>query len=728
MIHKSLILLATASLSTMAMAEDRTDPNLIVTGARDMTQLNQISETGSRLNLTVMETPATIETLKQADMQFRGLRTAREVYADVPGAIAGNVPGNPAVVMMRGFAGSAISILQDGVRVSTSTVVQRDINSWHFDRIDILKGPASVLYGEGALGGVINKVTRKPSFDGHHLDTLLSYGSFDTSMAAGGINYQLSDKVAVRADASLLRSDSLYDVKDNETRSSGLTGSLLFKPSDALSILIAVDHYNDRYDGSYQGAPLIPQAFARDPSDAVKSAGGLVLDKALRRINYNPRGSYSGADGTTLRSRIDWRLGKGWSLGTDLTWYDADRAFLLSDTQTFVAPTVALPNGSFRRTYQRFYHDHKFWNIRSALSNDGVIAGLRNRFTIGGEYNHTNFASLRQSAPTTALAAVDIYAPTVGDAPVPNSAYTAGNVNFDSRLKSAAIFAEDALNLTKQWLLVGGIRYDAIDLDRTLTNFNVTPNSVQRANPKYHPLSWRLGSTFAVTPGLTLYGQYTTAAVPVSSMLLQSIVNSAFRLTKGFSYEGGFKLSTWGERLTVTGAAYRIVQNDILTRDPVNPSLTVQGGRQSSRGVELSADLAPTDSLSIGGAVSYTKARYDELIEAGNIDRSGNRPINVPSTTASGHAAYRLPGTPMTVSGFVRHVSGFYTDTANSIFVKGRTTIDAAVAWQMTPAATMTLRGRNLTNALYGEYSGYPTTNVYVGAPRSVEASLSTHF
>jgi iron complex outermembrane receptor protein len=178
----------------------------------------------------------------------------------------------------------------------------------------------------------------------------------------------------------------------------------------------------------------------------------------------------------------------------------------------------------------------------------------------------------------------------------------------------------------------------------------------------------------------------------------------------------------------VTGAAYRIVQHDILTRDPVNPLLTVQGGTQSSQGVELSMGWALTDAFSLGGSVSYSDAQYDELIEAGNIDRSGNRPINVPSTTAAANMAYRLPGVPVTLSAFARHVSGFYTDTANSIFVNGRTTFDAAIAWALTDGATLTLRGRNLTDAFYGEYSGYNSTDIYIGAPCSVEVSLATHF
>jgi len=719
-------------LNTPAVAEEGGSNEQLgrveVVGVRDRLKLEEAPAAASRLGLTARETPATVQTLTQEDLQVRGLRTAREAFADIPGAIAGNVPGNPAAVMMRGFSGNAVSILQDGVRVSTSTVVQRDTNTWHFDSIEVLKGPASVLYGEGALAGVINKVTRKPTLDGTHVDALASYGSFNTSTLAAGANLQLSDNAAVRLDASQLQSDSLYDVDRNKTRSRGLTGSVLFNPSRDLSVLVAVDHYADRYDSTYQGVPLVQAAVAKDPSSILRSANGLVIDKALRHQNYNPDGAYSSADETTVRSRIDWRLGSGWSLGTDLTAYTADRAFVLSDTQTFVAPTTAFPNGSFSRTVQRFYHDHQFWNLRSALSKAGELVGLRNRFTAGVEINHTDLSSLRQSSGTSALAAVDPYAPVVGSFPTADSAYTAGNVNFDSKLNTRALFAENALNLTPQWLLVAGLRWDDIDLKRGVTNFNVTPNTVQTANPQYHPLSWRAGSTYDITPTTAIYAQVTSAAVPVSSMLLQSIVNTSFKLTKGRSAEAGFKTMTADRRLSLTGAVYYIRQDDILTRDPANPSQTVQGGSQSSRGAELNAAASLAASWTVGAGFGVVDAVYDRLVEAGGAVRTGNRPINTPVTTANGCVTYVVPGLPVSVSGFLRHASGFYTDTTNTIHVDGQTTLDATVAWKASASTTLTLRGRNLTNAFYGEYSGYPTTNIYLGAPRSVEVSLLARF
>ena len=728
------LLVAGVSLAAVATpcyaADAPTVPrDIVVTGTLDTPDLDQATDTASRLGLSVRETPASIEVLTQQDLQIRGLRTSKEAFNDIVGAIAGNVPGNPAVISLRGFSGSAVSILQDGVRISTSTVVTRDINTWHYDRIEVLKGPASVLYGEGALAGVVNKVTRKPTLDGNHIDGLLSFGSFDTLEAAAGVNYKLSDTLAVRADASYQRSDSLYDVRDNDTRSSGLTASALWKPGADLSVLVAVDRFEDRYDSSYQGAQLVAAATARSPSDAVRTGNGLVLDRATRRENYNPYGGYSGANETTLRARIDWRLGGGWSIANDAQYYWAKRDFVLSGDQNYTAPTPAFPNGSLARSVQRIFHDQRFWTDRLAIANDSVIGGLRNRFTLGGEYDHTWFVNPRQQSPVGAVAPVDPYAPVVGVFPMAG-VYSTTNVVYRSRLNQASVFAEDALNLTPRWLIVGGARYDHVDLDRYIANLNAG-GTLTQAHPGYDPFSWRIGTTWDLTMGVTLYGQYTTAVVPVSSILLQSIANASYKLTKGRSAEGGVKASLWGERVTVTGAGYWIKQDDILTRDPNDPTQTVQGGRQSSRGAELTVNANVTPQLQLSGGASYVKARYDELIEVIGIarfDRAGKRPINIPSTTLNATALYMLKAAPVTLGAFVRHASGFYTDTANAILVRGHTTLDASISYRIARQATLTVRGRNLTQAFYGEYSGYPSTNIYIAAPRSFDVALSTHF
>lgn len=174
-------------------------------------------------------------------------------------------------------------------------------------------------------------------------------------------------------------------------------------------------------------------------------------------------------------------------------------------------------------------------------------------------------------------------------------------------------------------------------------------------------------------------------------------------------------------------ALYQIDLDDILTRDPNDSTMTVQGGKQRSRGVELTTSTQFTSQLRADFGVSVVDAQYENLVEAGGAERSGNHPVNVPRTTANAALLYRFQPVPVTVGAYVKHSSGFYTDTANTYFVEGYTTLDASIAYEM-KNATLTLRGRNLTDRFYGEYSGYSSTQIYIGAPRSADLSLSFKF
>jgi iron complex outermembrane receptor protein len=164
------------------------------------------------------------------------------------------------------------------------------------------------------------------------------------------------------------------------------------------------------------------------------------------------------------------------------------------------------------------------------------------------------------------------------------------------------------------------------------------------------------------------------------------------------------------------------------TFNDVVGAVAVQGGRQSSQGVELVAAVSPVKPLRLSGGASYTDARYDalnEVVAGRTVSRRGNRPINLPSTTVNASALYTIAD-GLTVGAFVRHASAFYTDTANTIRVAGHVVLDASVSKPVAPGVSLTARGRNLSNAFCGEYAGYPTTNVYIGAPRSFEIALAS--
>jgi iron complex outermembrane recepter protein len=421
------------------------------------------------------------------------------------------------------------------------------------------------------------------------------------------------------------------------------------------------------------------------------------------------------------RSRVAWELNETWKLSNELSYYDAERRWRNSEVYSFNAASRSLS-----RSTVWIDHHHRFWSERVLLSADGQIAGARNRFALGAEVNENDFFNPRRFGVTSA---VDPYAPQVGQFPQGDTAQNfpgAGNrVNAAADVRVTAVFAENAFSLTPRWLVIGGARYEEIELDRTLDDLNA--NSVTAFSRKYTPASWRLGSVFDLAPETQVFAQYSSAVAPVASILLMSPASAQFSLTKGESVEAGLKSSLWNGRLDLTLSAYWIEQNDIVTRDPLNSNISIQGGRQSSRGVELSASAHVTAALRLDASIAALDARFDELIEAGGANRAGNTPPNVPETIANLFAVYRLDALPVTLSAGVRRSSHFFTNTANTIRVDGHTVADAAVSYRA-PFGEITLRGRNLFNELYADWQGASATQLLLGAPRSVDLTLTTRF
>ncbi|AKN93444.1 ligand-gated channel [Xanthomonas oryzae pv. oryzicola] len=700
-------------------AEPTTLDTLKVQGQRQR-RLESPEAVGSRLGLTQRETPASLQVIDHTDIATQGARTTSEVFDMVAGAMVGNVPGNPAVVTMRGFSGNTISVLHDGVRLGASTIVTRNLDTVGLERVEVLRGPASVLYGEGALGGAINLVSRKPQPEATSMEGMLGIGSFNTWRAGLDVNKPISDTVAVRGFVSRLRSDSLDDIDNNQTDLLTVGGGLLWRPGSGMSMLFSFEHAEDDSTGTYQGSPMVPADVARSPSPVVRSSNGMVVDEATRHVNYNPLGATTGANSDLLRWRVDLPLGNHWSLQNDLSWYQADRDFFYSDNWIYTPAT-----GQLSRSAERIQHDQRFWNERLALAFDGRLGGHRNRFTAGMEHNDTKFHNPRQTGVTTPVSPLDPVLGVFPDGSAANFPGAGNNVIFDSRLRTLAVFAENALNLTARWILLAGARVEKIQLSRDIRDVNT--GNVASFRPDYRPFSWRVGTVFDLTPEVQLYGQYATAVSPVSTLLTMRPAAGVFDLSKGKSLEAGIKASAWGKRIEWTAAAYRIERDNILTRDPANPSISVQGGAQSSQGVELSAQAQLTRGLRLDLAAAYGTARYDRLLEAGGADRSGKRPPNVPDGSATLAASYRFLRVPLSLGASSRNVGGFSTDNANTIHVGGHTTFDAWVGydWQRVSAV---LRVRNLSDALYGTYSGYPSTHIYLGAPRSIELTLRTRF
>lgn len=698
----------------------------VVVSAESTTGLSLDSRprTGSSLGLTARETPATLDVLTQRQIQDFGARTTEEALNRAPGVSAASNATSPGALSLRGFtgAGRAVLLLYDGVRPAEEALFTRVIDSWLFERIEVVKGPSAVDYGEGALAGVINLVPKRARLDTSAFAGQVGYGSFGSFRAAADANVVVVDQLALRPVVSYYRSSGYVD----DTPSEFLAGTLsaTWSPSDELVVELAVDYLRDDFDSAYFGTPLVPPDVAREPSGLVQSADGRVLDGSLRDVNYNVEDGITDSTTGWLRSGVRWQLGGGWTLSNDLHLYTSERRFINAEYFGYDPET-----GLVDRSTGIVTHDFEYWIDRATLRSDHQIAGLRNRFLVGGSYSDVDFFTERRFGSTSS---VDLRRPERGGFPVGDDP-TLFPRREDRRnaLRVASAFAEDALNLSQRWLLLGGVRYDHVSVDRASIDLNAEPPARVPTERGFDEVTWRVGSVYDVLPSTQLFAQYSTAAAPPSSLLALTPDSAPFDMTRGWALEAGVKSSLFDERLELTAAAFYIAQNDIVTRSAADPTVSVQGGRQSSRGAELSLSARPFEPLRLLVNYSHFDARFDELIDAAGNDLTGNTPERVPERILNAFVFVDALVLPLTASFGVHGAGRYHTDNANSIEVGGYATLEAALRYRLglgPAAADITLRGRNLTNALYASYTDISPDQLTLAPPRSVDLMLTVSY
>jgi iron complex outermembrane receptor protein len=210
----------------------------------------------------------------------------------------------------------------------------------------------------------------------------------------------------------------------------------------------------------------------------------------------------------------------------------------------------------------------------------------------------------------------------------------------------------------------------------------------------------------------------------VSSIVSLRPGNKAFKLTTARQAEVGIKHMLAHGKGEMTLALYHIAKDDILTRDPNDNTRTVQGGKQSSRGVELSTMLLPGAHWRVDANMALLKARYDELLE-NNVSRAGNTPTNVPEKLANIWAYYQLGDWSMGAG--ARLVGQRYADNANTSAMPGYTVYDANIAWRANRQTTLRLNARNLGDKLYAS-TYYDTSQFILGPSRSLELTAEISY
>lgn len=661
--------------------------------------------TASRLGLTPLETPASIDIVSGETARLRGQDTiADAVTQDATGITTIASPGNGnGAFTSRGFAGpNSIQQLYDGTRfyVGAGTVTF-PFDTWNVERIEVLRGPSSVLYGDGAIGGIVNVVPKKPTFVPLNTARAVvgSDGIARLALDSGGgiAQAEFGDTFAYRLNVSGNRADGWLD-QAGDFRNLAVSAALLFRPSPDLAITLSHDlGYQEPM--RYWGTPLVE---------------GRIPD-LIRFNNYNVRDpKITWADHWTA-------LKTEWSPTADMTIRNT--AYRLTSRRHWLdVEQYAFNRGTGlvdRSDYLEIFHNQEQVGNRLDATFRGALFGRPNDVSAGFDVNHIDFLHTNNFYFDQSTSV-----PLVGYDPGLFPQNGRAIPTYATQTNQASFFAEDRLALTDKLAFLTGARLDLPTLHRQDL---LTGAQFERS---FQALGYRFGLVYNPTPDSALYAQYSYATDPVGSLITLSQPLAGFKLATGDQIEIGAKGLAFDGALEWTLAGYRIVKDNLISRLPGSTAIGVQVGSQSSQGVELALGWRFAPGWRLDGNLALLHARYDSFTQVVNGDAvsyAGKRPIDVPERVANLWLSWE-PTRDWAIRVGLQNVGEVYSDFGNTARRPAYNLVNLVLDRQVTADSRLSLRVYNLFDKVYaisGNAVNGVGTNWLLGRPRSVEVAYT---
>lgn len=706
-----------------------TAPKPVVPNAAAPTPLNSnaVAESASRLGLTVRETPATVEVISAETMREQGYRTVSDVAQGAVGVTAGDNPAEPSAFSMRGFTNSQINTLYNGIKIGPQNMTSRIMDTANLEAVEILKGPASLMSGEGAAGGAINFVTKQPHTGSVQNEADFSYDSLNSFRAhygsGGSTNVQGLD---YRFDVSRSSLNGFAD--DTNTKTLDVSGQLNYRISDSLKVWGAIEYREDR-SKAYWGAPLVPVAFSGAHATAGiisgtyiasngSNLGPITIDDRTFNTNYNVLDNRNVAQEVWLRGGFELKLAPDLTLKSQAYAYGAERSWFNNEVEAFNTATNTVDRS-------RFYvaHSQRLVGNITDLTWDANIAGFDNRLVTTLSSSYLDF--VRPGAANFPADSVDLVDPNRGLYGLLTTQQQT------ARIDNEALSFEDRLKLTRTFSLIGGLRVEHIGLDRNSTDVNGLEKTDFPFSKSWAPVTGRIGYTWEAIPGLTFFSQYATGADISANNIFLLGPTRPLELTTARTYETGVKHVLWDNQAEWSFSAYDILRKNVYA---AAGGMTLNiAGRQESKGVELAGSIRLIEPLRLWGNIAYVDARYADYDFAGG-SFSGNTPPNVPRIVANAGASWRFATAwPVELGITGRHVGDRYNSDANTVTMNAYTVGDVyafvdipRTVFNAVDQARLTFRVRNFTDKRYAIWGDpfYPD-QILLGAPRTYEVSAA---
>ncbi|WP_313518256.1 TonB-dependent siderophore receptor [Pseudomonas sp.] len=662
------------------------------------------STTATKTDTPLIETPQSISVVTRKQMDEQNVQNVGDALRYTAGvnAEANGVDTRRDTIAIRGFdATTSGGIYRDGLRQYSFSNQSRQVGeTYGLEQVEVLRGPSSILYGQGAPAGIVNLVSKRPTETPLHEIKAL-YGSNDRAQLGADFGGTLDDQGEwlYRLTGLLRDSDTQVDYAKDDRQF--IAPALTWKPSEQTSLTLLSYFQKDRNVMGYYALPRVgtltgsthghlpTDLYVGDPDfdkyDVEQWSIGYQFEQQLDDIwTFRQNTRYS-------RSYQDQRDIYQWGLDDD------------------------------ERTLSRYaFIGHE--TVKNAMLDNQLQANWSH-----GAFEHTSLLGIDyQRARTDQLAGADFSTPPL-DAydPVYHQSFPF-NPEYDTdqtqTLKQAGLYLQDQLKFDDHWVFnLGGRK----DWTRKETADHLSGSN---ATQRDHAFTWRTGLLYLADNGLAPYASYSESFLPVISS--RSRTGSAFEPETGQQYEVGVKYQPRQSNSFVTVSLFDLTRQNVTTADPQDNRFSLQTGEQRSRGVELEAKASLSASLDLIGNYSYS----DVEITKSNDGDKGNRPNSTPRTLASLWAQYAVHNGSLAGLGFgagVRYVGNSYGDNENTISIPSYTLFDATVSYELAKLAPslrgvqIALNASNLTDETYVSQCGYTGDSCKYGYRRTLAGSVT---
>ncbi len=666
-------------------------PSQAVTATReDQSSYNANSaSTASKSAAPIMQEAQAVQVVTEQVIKDYQVQSLDDAMKFVSGMTQSNtLAGTQDGFIKRGFGSNADgSILRDGIRSSLS----RNFSATT-ERVEVLKGPASLLYGALEPGGLINVISKQPEYQQH------TQISGETSSEGGG--NAMFDTTGPLGDSGFAYRLIAERQHEDYWRNFGADNHSLVAPSlswagDDLRITLAYEHKEystpvDRGTVIINGKPANTEYNARFNESWAKAQGTDELFTAKAEYQLNP----------------DWlsRLTYGWN--NERYDYAEARPNALNAT-----------TGALSRRSDGSEHENQTQYLAWDWIGNATLLGQRHDLLLGIDTEQVdNFRGDTYRGP--AVGGFNIFRPVYGNLAEPSLLNNAQSDRSDE-LHSRSLYVKDNWHLNEQWILAVGGRYQQFEQLVEQGRGNNAPPTTDRQDSTFLPFA---GLVYQLNQQVSLYGNYSRSFVPNAS---DANSGQPFDPEQGRSYELGIKLDV-NNALSASAAVFDIEKENVVV---TNNNVSEAAGKVGSRGVEIDISWRITDRWELLGTYAYTDTEIlDDPADRGN--ELVNAAQNIASLYLTHHLALPSDAGQWRVGGGARYVGERAGDNANSFWLDSYTVADAFVSWEsqlLGDKTRLQLNARNLFNREYYPSSG-GNLRIAVGEPRELRLSASVDF